>query len=289
MGATIPDGNSLLEDSRRRWQKSKELWDARNFAEAYHEAERSLRPLRILMRAHWEKAVRGMDSPVSSPYAVSFYTLPRHWQFMSQKTNATVGANVLRGGDFELPPERVQDQWKLEKGSLDDVELIAERVGAMKVQRVETPDPKAKKTEKTEPKPAETPIEGKQCLMMQVKPRKDRPLLHGLERTTLALTSVPVKLPPGSMVQISAWVSIPKTITGSTDGALIYDSAGGEPLAMRWTEPMPWKKFTFYRRVPSSGLVNVTLAMTGVGTVYFDDVRIEPLVPAGAIQPVEGR
>jgi hypothetical protein len=30
------------------------------------------------------------------------------------------------------------------------------------------------------------------------------------------------------------------------------------------------------------------MAMTGIGTVYFDDVRIEPLVPAGGIQPVVG-
>ena len=171
MNIALPDGNSLLESSRQRCQKSKELWEARNFAEAYHEAERSLRPLRILMRAHWEKAVRGMDSPVSSPYAVSFYTLPKHWHFMNQKTNATVGGNVLRGGDFELPPQRVQDTWKLEKASLDEVVMLAERVTDLRVQRKETPDPKAKPSE---PKAGEGPIEGKQCLMMQIKPKSEK-------------------------------------------------------------------------------------------------------------------
>jgi hypothetical protein len=30
--------------------------------------------------------------------------------------------------------------------------------------------------------------------------------------------------------------------------------------------------------VPSSGTLQVTLALTGLGTVYFDDVRIEPLL-----------
>lgn len=278
MGVTLPDGNQLLENSRTRWQKSKELWEARNFAEAYHEAERSLRPLRILMRAHWVKAVGGMDSPVTSPYAVSYYTLPKHWQFMSQKTNTTVGGNVLKGGDFELPPDRVQDTWKLEKVSLDEAEMLAARVSDMKADRKETDKSKA-----------ESPIEGKQCLMMQVKPRADRKNAPGLERTTLALTSSGVQLPPGSLVQISASVCIPAPIKGSPDGALIYDSAGGEPLAMRWTEPMAWKKFTVYRKVPASGVVNVTLAMTGIGTVYFDDVRIEPLVPTGAVQQAGGR
>ena len=35
---------------------------------------------------------------------------------------------------------------------------------------------------------------------------------------------------------------------------------------------------TLYRLVPASGTINVTLALTGLGSVYFDDVRIEPLL-----------
>ena len=38
------------------------------------------------------------------------------------------------------------------------------------------------------------------------------------------------------------------------DGALFYDSAGGEDLAVRLTVPTPkWKQFHLYRRVPASG------------------------------------
>ena len=79
-------------------------------------------------------------------------------------------------------------------------------------------------------------------------------------------------------MRISGWVRIPKAITASADGALFYDSAGGEPLAIRLLGPTEWKQFTLYREVPSSGSIYVTLAMTGLGTVYFDDVRIEPLM-----------
>jgi hypothetical protein len=276
MGVTLHDGNSLLEDAKRRLLKSKEQWDARNFAEAYHEAERALRPVRILMRAHWEKAVRGLDSPVSSPYAVSFYTLPRHWQFMAQKNGASVGANVLRGGDFELPSERKQDDWKKSEETLDNLEITLDRVSVLKVPRTPTPADKDKKSG------PETPYEGRQCLMMQIKPRGEQPIPAALERTTLALASPAVKLPPGTLVQISGWINIPAPITASPDGVLVYDSAAGEPLAMRWTEPTTWRKFTAYRRVPSTGIINLTLAMTGLGTVYFDDLRIEPLMAAGS-------
>jgi hypothetical protein len=74
-------------------------------------------------------------------------------------------------------------------------------------------------------------------------------------------------------------VRIPKAITASTDGALLFDSAGGEPLALRLTgESKRWKQYILYRRVPPSGSIHVTLALTGLGKVYFDDVKIEPLL-----------
>jgi hypothetical protein len=304
MGATIPDANALLADSKRRLQKSKQLWNARNFSEAYHEAQRALRPVRILMRAQWEKAVRGLDTPVASPFAVSFYTLPKHWEFMAQVRKSSVGVNLLRGGDFELVADRKQETWRPDRQSLDDVELIAERVTELNVPRVEvkelkpiTKDSKKEEREmeekkkenakKTPPstKAPELPVEGKQCAMLQIKPHNGKTAPPALERTMMALISPDVKLPPGTLVQVSGWVNIPSPITASPDGALMFDSAGGEPLAIRLTDPTPWKKFSVFRRVPASGTINVTLALTGIGTVYFDDIRIEPLVPPNAVVP----
>ena len=53
-----------------------------------------------------------------------------------------------------------------------------------------------------------------------------------------------------------------------------------EPLSFRITQALPaWKRYVVYREVPASGHINVSLAMTEIGTVYFDDVRIEPLEP----------
>ena len=39
-----------------------------------------------------------------------------------------------------------------------------------------------------------------------------------------------MSLPPGTLVRISVWVRVPKALTGSVDGALIYDT----PVANRW-------------------------------------------------------
>ena len=92
--------------------------------------------------------------------------------------------------------------------------------------------------------------------------------------------------PPDRQVRVSGWVALPDPIQLSADGALLFDSAGGEPLAIRLTaatrakdtDPVDWRHFTLYRRVPASGVMNVTVALTGIGRAAFDDIRIEPLI-----------
>jgi hypothetical protein len=87
-----------------------------------------------------------------------------------------------------------------------------------------------------------------------------------------------VRLAPGSLVRVSGWVKLDKPVAASPDGALLFDSAAGEPLGVRLTAPTKgWQRFILYRRVPVTGAVQVTAALTGVGTVYFDNLKVEPL------------
>ena len=113
--------------------------------------------------------------------------------------------------------------------------------------------------------------------MLEISPKNALLPPAALERAFLAIYSPAIKMQPGSLVRISGWVKIPKEIKGSADGALFFDSAGGEPLGIRLTQATEWKHYTFYRRVPNTGVINVTLALTGLGTVYYDDWKIEPL------------
>ena len=59
---------------------------------------------------------------------------------------------------------------------------------------------------------------------------------------------------------------------------MIYDSVGGETLAVRQRGPSTWKKFVLYRQVPANGSIRVRLALTGMGTAYFDQIQVEPLI-----------
>ncbi len=312
---TVTDAPGLIADAQRRLNTSRQLWEGRDFPEAYLEAQRALRPLRILMRAEWEKAVRGTDSPVTTPWTASYFTLPRHWRLMDQLQSAQWGKNVLPGGDFETLPQRPEETWQLEDPPpLDEVDLIAQRVGEVTEpeQKKDKDAPKLdptweldklghpmlknandpKKTTddeapegKAQPVVKAPPQEGKLCAMLKIAPRGKGTPPRALERTVLALQSPTVRLQPGTIVRVSGWICIPKFLTASPDGALLYDSAGGDAFAVRVHKAAPWKKYTFYRRVPPSGTIQMTLALTGLGTVFFDDIRIEPLLPPGATTP----
>jgi hypothetical protein len=120
---------------------------------------------------------------------------------------------------------------------------------------------------------------------------RSRPPMPGaLERTFLAADSPAVAFPTGTWVRISFWAKV-AGVAASADGALVYDSAGGEPLAARiysttqvvsGNPVLVWKEYHLYRQVPASGRIGVTFALTGLGDVYIDDVRIEPMEPVAA-------
>jgi hypothetical protein len=259
LGQKLPDAEGLVEKARQWLDRCQEHRRNHEFTEAYTAAQVALQTVRLLVRAHWEQAVRGLASPVASPYAVSFYTLPRHYKFVDEVRRLKTERNLLPEGSFETPPQERMPTWTpQEEVALDDVLASAERS-------------------------AEFPQEGKQCLKLTVaaKPGKLPPTV--LERTFVAIHTPSVRLTPGTIVKITGWVRVPARITGSVDGVLFYDSAGGEPLAVRITEPVPlWKQYTLYRIVPADGHIYVTMALTGLGSAYFDDIRIEPLTPKDA-------
>jgi hypothetical protein len=255
-GVGLSDGPSLLTKSRKALEQCERLRVNRQHSESYVQAEVALRALRLLMRSHWERAVRDLDTPTASPYAVSFYTLPQHHAFLEELRGRRAASSVLPHGDFEVPVGQSQTGWT--------------------VQEVPSLDPVTTEVRRTR----EGAHGGKgQCVQLSVRAKDPRRVPAALERTFVALHSPAVKLPPGTLVRVSGWVKIPGPITASADGALLYDSAGGEPLAVRLTGPVPkWKPFALYRRVPESGQIHVTMALAGLGTVYFDDIKIEPLV-----------
>lgn len=306
MGVTVNGADVLFGQARRFHEEARKQFAAELYDKAYQDALRALRPLRVIMQDHWRQATATLDTPTASPYAVSFFTLPKHWELFHQVQASRVTANVLPHGDFELNAQvpaagvRVDSLpgWSARFGTLDRVNVAAGIIPAGKL--AEKPEPR-KAPEPIKgmwapsrpiPSPDEgytppTPTLGKSLLRLEVRHRGEvdrngKPVEASrapLERTFLAVDSPAVQLPPGTLVRVSGWVRVPQEIVGSVDGVLFYDDAGGEPLGVRVSRQMNWKQFHLYRRVPASGQISVTVALTGVGVAYFDDIRIEPLLP----------
>ena len=123
--------------------------------------------------------------------------------------------------------------------------------------------------------------------MLQIKAPAKRPAPATIEKSRIAIISPDGQAParhPGPGHRLDSpdrkrpglAPTAPCSTTASA--AKIWPCALSRPTKK-------WKKYTLYRRIPASGSIYVTLALTGLGNAYFDDVTIEPLVPAAGSNP----
>jgi hypothetical protein len=305
-GVTVRGWEALFNEAVRFHESARRNFANELYDKAFADATRALRPLRVVMRDHWYQATATLDVPTASPYAVSFYSLPKHWEMFRAIQGCRPADNVLPGGAFEpngeIPKAGLSldafPGWSARFGTLDRVDVAAGVVTAEKLEDQNPPKPKPKKIKLWQPShpialPGDNyvppaPTLGRGVLKLEVRlqgelDKDGKPTeipTRPLERTFLAVESPAVRLPPGTLVRVSGWVKIPGDLQLTADGVLFYDDAGGEPLAVRAVGTAGrWQQFRLYRRVPESGQMALTVALTGVGVAYFDDLRIEPLVP----------
>jgi hypothetical protein len=254
LGRTQPDAVPLLRTADERLSMCRAALSRSEFAAAYTEAQRTMRALRIIERAHWEDAVRGLSAPQTSPYATSFATLPDHWRLMREVGSREFGPNLVPGGEFESTEMLAGDGWTQRQDGGDALELKASLS-------------------------ASVPHRGERSLHLEIKPQANQSPPRALDPTLAALVSKPVPVQAGDIVRIRFWLRVPATIHGSGDGAVIFDSLGGPALAISRSEPLEWNQYTLYRRAGVADQLTITLGLTGIGDVYIDDLEVRRLAP----------
>jgi len=205
-----------------------------------------MRSLQLVERGYWDAAVGRLVSPVTSPGAVSFQTLPYHWR-CSIGCACVDSREPHRRGDFEdletmktrglalhpisLPACRAPSIWRLMRpGRSMGLRLVRWRS-----------IPKHRRP-RWKPRPCCSPAAG-----------------AGRGR---------------QLVCVHGWVQVPAPIVGSTDGLLIVDSLSGESLAERIGRTDGWRQFALYRVAPRSEAMCVTFALSEWRSPA-DDVAIE--------------
>jgi hypothetical protein len=289
MAPPVEDADELFAQSQKAIRTSEKYLANNQPGLAYREAMRAMRPLRMIMREHWKNATATLDTPSASPYATSVYSLAKHWELAAKVAASKPSGNVLRNGTFDLSSVAPQQGAAVASlpgwvKTVDAIDPVIPEAAIVNADGLKDAD-----TSKTGP-----PL-GSHVLKLSMKPKRDKdstgkpvPPPGALERAYVAVDSPPVSLPAGTIVRISFWAKVPKPITAGVDGALVYDDAGGEGLAVRLTTTKGWKQFHLYRIVPASGSIALRFALTGIGTAYFDDAKIEAMVP-GAPTSQTGR
>ena len=118
------------------------------------------------------------------------------------------------------------------------------------------------------------PHSGKNCLRLRAEPGSRVDSAGVLESPPVWINTAPVTVRPGQIVRISGWIRIDQPIQGSPDGCLISDSISGPDLALRWHATRGWQPFQMFRAIDQHGHLTVTIALSGLGEVWLDDLRI---------------
>jgi len=217
---------------------------------ASQHAQRAMRSLRLVERTCWDVAVRGLASPVSSPGAVGFDTLPWHWRLVDRLAKVRFGPNRVAGGDFEDIETMMRAGWRHTQQAVPNVQTAADLApGAARSGRL-----------------------GLRLAAVAAEPNKAP---AALESPPVLFTSPPVQIEAGQILCVHGWVRVPRPITAGADGLLIVDSLAGEALADRVGQTEGWRQFALYRAAPQSGPMCVTFALGGLGEAHIDDVAIQ--------------
>jgi hypothetical protein len=300
----VQDALSFFKRSQAQMEEASRATDNNQPEAAYLAARRAVRPLRLLMREHWRHAVEQLDVPTASPFAISVYSLPKHWELARYIGGCRAAGPLLNNGTFDLASAADKDGaaiaslpgWIARKHFVDavvgrativnvDAEYVQDpplpeyNVSPARYEATGRPVPNFASMKACQPRPEL----GSHVLRLQMVPESKNPkeTPKALERSFVAVDSPVVEFAPGAWVRISFWAKVPGT-AATADGAMIYDSVGGEPLAVRILSQPEWKKYHLYRQMPTNGKIQVTCAITGLGTLFVDDLQIEPMIPCNA-------
>ncbi|MHC4879700.1 MAG: hypothetical protein ACYTGL_24875 [Planctomycetota bacterium] len=225
--------------------------------------EMALQSLRQLQRSQWETAVGESSSPLSSPYTISYNTLPDHWRFLRRLGGSSAGTsdNLLSGGDFEYSDtgRMIEAGWKHWQDEIDGVRAAAELVPSRSG-------------------------DGLALRLLAVPEPNTVPELE-VAGAPIAVRTPQIDVPADSIVHVSGRIRLPVRPDATLDGVTLTESLTGARLS--WTNATNgWQSFELIREVDAPAIVTLTLTLHGYGDVFFDDLRVvtTPRSPLPTVQ-----
>ncbi len=250
-GKSLPVSTTLIREAKANLQQAERLLRGGDYGSTRYYAGRASAALARLRRAHWEAAASSFPSPSASPLLSRFESLPLHWAMAAAMPRVQWSGNILPGGGMENLQGLLTAGWKNHQHSesllRSDVALAPAYAHS-----------------------------GENGLRLVAWPEDPGNAPAVVETAPVWITSPAMNVRAGQIIRIHGWVRVQHAVQGSRDGLLVFDSAGGLPLAQRVNgEVGKWKEFTLYRAAPANQALNISLALTGMGEVWLDDLTVE--------------
>lgn len=247
----VLDAPRLFGLARNDLSEAERALGRHDWLAAWQASQRAARPLRVIERAHWEKAIASLGSPAASPLVAAFGEIPYHWLLARELENRGRSRSILDQGDMETLKGVWEAGWRLYKHGQTGIRMMGDF--------------------------SKDHYSGAASLHLSVTAIDPDEPPSLLETPALWLCSPHLPAQAGEWFRIHGWVKVPKAVTASLDGLMIFDTLGREPLAERIGKTAGWKEFTLYRAAPSSGSWQVVIALTGVGEVWIDGLTVETI------------
>ncbi|MDX1968489.1 MAG: hypothetical protein SFV23_15030 [Planctomycetaceae bacterium] len=255
LGPPQPDAPQKLGRAKLRLERASATLAAGHTHEAAGLASEVLQLLRLLQRDHWDAAVERLSSPVSSPYTLSFQTLPEHWRLISAfGTSRERGArNLLLSGEFEDLDTMIAEDWGNVHRAPEGLHTSA----------------------------ALFPTGRKKgyALRLECQPSPGAATPTVLDEPAVTITTPNIPVRAGQILHISGWVKVTQPLSASSDGLMIYDSLLGRAGSLRIHGGDQWTRFDLLRVVPETRGMTLSLSLTGLGQVLIDDLQVIPHDP----------
>lgn len=261
LGQGPGDAARILAGATSLIERAEDDWKAQRYHDSRKGSADAMQLLRSLQHIYWNDAIRKLNSPVESPHTLCFQTLPDHWEMLGRLGRSTQAGrrNLLPSGDFEDADTVVASGWKHEQAAVEGVRAAAELYPR--------------------------PHGGTYCLRLIAAPAsgQDAPLVVPDRPVTVSTPAIDVH--KGQILFIKGWVRMAAPALGTSDGAMFYDSIGGPAGALRWKSPGQWQPFSLIREVQESSELTLTMTLSGLGEILFDDLQVIAIDAGETISP----
>lgn len=259
-GRGVPNPRSVqkLADARLQLRRAVELRESGDIPSMLGACDAAADAIRNVRRGRWEQVVQTFTSPVASPLCVAYSTLPDHFELRDRLASANWGVDMLAGGEMEYLPHLLDSGWKQQRSDLSgisaDVRLSLDAAHG-----------------------------GRSCLNLRAWSSEQSGIALDGE-APVTITSAPIMVQAGQLMKIRGWAKVPRKLSDSSDGLMIFDSQSGPDLAERISETQGWREFTLYRVPSTTGEWRLILSLTGLGEAWIDDVSVVAVIPTPARQ-----